>query len=114
VRRQPAARATLPGKLFEYIGARRPIVAVCPPESDMAALLTKHADARLVRPQEPEALVETLEHLIDEHMDGRIQQPRVPASLTAPLRRQVQAAKLAEIFELTMAGQRPATDRERG
>jgi glycosyltransferase involved in cell wall biosynthesis len=114
VRRQPAARATLPGKLFEYIGARRPIVAVCPPESDMAALLSKHADARLVRPQEPEALVETLEHLIDEHMDGRIQQPRVPASLTAPLRRQVQAAKLAEIFELTMAGQRPATDRERG
>lgn len=99
VRRHPPYWKMLPGKIFEYIGARRPIVAVCPSDSDMGLLLRKHADVRFVRPAAPEGIVDTLEQLIDEHAAGGIQQPRVPASVIAPLRRSEQAAKLASLFE---------------
>jgi len=99
LQRHPAYRDALPGKLFEYIGARRPIVAIVPPASDMASLLRKHSDVRFVKPEGVDTLVATLEQLVDEHMAGRIQEPRVSESLTAPLRRSEQAASLASVFE---------------
>jgi len=104
VQRHPAYRTVLPGKLFEYIGARRPILAICPPESEMEALVRRHADVRLVRPSAPEELGSAVEQLLGEHSAGSIQGPRVPFSVTAQLRRSEQAAELASIFERLVQG----------
>jgi hypothetical protein len=104
VRGHPSYRNIVPGKLFEYVGARRPIIAVCPPETEMGALLSSFADVRFVPPQTPSQLTPVVESLLDEHARGTIQNPRVSESVVAPLRRERQAKELARILESVVAG----------
>ncbi len=112
IQRHAAYRAILPGKVFEYIGARRPIIAAVNGDSELASLLREHADVRFVAPDEPQRLQETVLKLITEHRAGALAGPRVPASVTAPLQRKRQAEQLAEIFERVVrdraAGRAPA------
>jgi hypothetical protein len=96
--RHPAYRSIIPGKAFEYIGARRPIVAVIPPDSEMHTLIRDHADARVIAPDGISQFGAVVEQLLAEHRAGAIQGPRVPESVAAPFRRGEQAKKLAEIF----------------
>ena len=103
VRAHPTYRNILPGKLFEYVGARRPIVAVCPADAEMGAMLIRYADVRFVPPQDPGHLTNTVEALLAEHVNGAIQGPRVSESVTAPLQRDRQAKQLAGIFESVIA-----------
>lgn len=98
LQRHPAFRVALPGKMFGYIGARRPIVALVPPGSEMEAVLRAHADVRFVRADEPDGFVAAVELLLKEHQQGRLLEPRVPLAAIAPLERREQVAKLAEIF----------------
>ena len=108
VQRHPAYRMALPGKLFEYIGARRPIVAVVPPGTEMETLVEGHADARVVPAEQPELIAATVERLLAEHGAGELQAPRVPAEVTAGLERRAQARKLAGILDAVTAD-RPRT-----
>lgn len=98
LQRDPVFRIALPGKMFEYIGARRPILALVPSRSEMESVLRAHADARLVRVEDPDHFIAAMELLLEEHRSGTLQRPRVPAETTAPLHRSQQAARLAEIF----------------
>lgn len=100
----PSTVNVLPGKLFEYIGVRQPIVAVCPTDLDMASLLMEHADVRLVAPDAVDTITAPLEHLLDEHGGGLIQEPRVSESVTPPVRRSERAKRLAAIFEKAIDG----------
>ena len=96
--RHPGYDCVLPGKAFEYIGARRPIVAVVPSASEMAELLTRHADVRLVDRDDVTALNPVLDELLRQHRSGSLQAPRVTASTVAPLARREQAERLAGIL----------------
>jgi glycosyltransferase involved in cell wall biosynthesis len=98
LQRDPLFRIALPGKMFEYIGARRPILAVVPPGSEMESVLRAHADTRLVRLEDPDHFIAAVELLLEEHRSGKLQRPRVPPETTAPLHRSQQVARLAEIF----------------
>ena len=60
--RFPQARTTSPLKLFEYMAARRPIVATQIPA--FAGLLRHGENAWLVAPDSPEALAEGIEHVL--------------------------------------------------
>lgn len=91
----PAYRTVLPGKVFEYIGARRPILALVSRGSELAQLLRAHADVRLVGSDD---LAGATERLLSEHRAGAIQEPRVALDLTLPLARTEQANKLIAIF----------------
>jgi glycosyltransferase involved in cell wall biosynthesis len=62
--RFPQARTTSPLKLFEYMAARRPIVASRIPAFE--GLLRHGANAWLVAPDSPEALAEGIEHVLAE------------------------------------------------
>ena len=98
VRTHAGYRTILPGKAFEYIGARRPILGVVVPDSEMESLVRDHADARLVDPGRIDGLGDAVERLLAEHRAGQIQEARVPEALVMPLRRSEQARKLAAIF----------------
>lgn len=100
VQRHAAYRKIVPGKALEYIGVRRPILALIPPDTEMAALIDGHADARIVDADMPGRVVGAVERLLSEHRDGQLQEPRVPESVTAPLARREQAKKLTAIFEM--------------
>jgi glycosyltransferase involved in cell wall biosynthesis len=60
--RFPQARTTSPLKLFEYMAARRPIVATRIPA--LAGLLRHGENAWLVAPDRPEALAEGIGHVL--------------------------------------------------
>jgi hypothetical protein len=99
IQRHPAYRSVLPGKAFEYIGSRRPILALIPPDWELTTLLRDHADARLVGEDNIAAISAAVETLLDEHRSGTLQSPRVPESAIASLSRDEQARQLSAIFD---------------
>ncbi len=96
---EPEASIVLPGKLFEYLGARRPILAGVPVGSEMEALI--HAYGRLVpmRPFDASGASSALADLIRWHREGRLQAPTALPSELEPLERRSQVHRLAEIFD---------------
>jgi glycosyltransferase involved in cell wall biosynthesis len=69
--RHPQARTTSPLKLFEYMAARRPIVASRIPA--LAGLLEHGRNAWLVTPDQPEALAEGIERVLaDPELGARL------------------------------------------
>jgi hypothetical protein len=101
---------TLPGKLLEYVGARRPILAAVPESWSMVEVLRAHSDVRLA-PNIAEALASQIERLLAEHAAGELQRPRVPEEVVQPLGRREQTKRLAEVFARALASERPAPPR---
>ena len=109
VQEHPAYRVALPGKIFEYIGARRPILAICPPMTEMLDVMREHADVWHVLPGDRSGLLLALEQLIDEHRAGRLQAPRVEPATVASLQRSEQARQLSDL--LGSAAEQPVSRR---
>jgi hypothetical protein len=95
----------LPGKAFEYIGVRRPILALISAQGELANLLTAHADARVVPREDPSLLDEQLRILLAEHQRGELQGPRVEEELTRPLTRREQAVQLSAVLDAVVRGE---------
>ena len=63
----PGRRAGVPAKLYEYIGAGRPILALAEPESDVAWVLRESGVAhRIAPPLDPEAIRRALTELLQD------------------------------------------------
>lgn len=98
IQTNPAYDTVLPGKAFEYVGARRPILAAIAGEGELAQLLESYADVRLVDRTDLSQLETTVEELLREHRAGTLQAPRVSIEDIHPLRRSEQAKELAAVF----------------
>jgi glycosyltransferase involved in cell wall biosynthesis len=60
-------RTGIPAKLFEYMGAGRPILALAEPDGDTAwALRTSRAPFRIARPNDANAIAEAIASLVGE------------------------------------------------
>ena len=111
----PAYAAAVPGKLLEYVGTRRPILAAVDREWPLVDLLRAHADARVCVNAAGE-LAAAIERLLDEHERGQLQRPRVSEESVRSLERGEQARRLAATLTRaleTAAGGRPAASRRR-
>jgi hypothetical protein len=104
VQSHPAYRMVLPGKSFEYIGSKRPILAVVPPGWELTGMLERYSDSRRADSSDQAVLVSTVMALLDEHAAGTLQAPRVPDEQIAPLQRSEQVKKLAAIFDRLTSG----------
>jgi len=62
----------IPGKLYEYIGARRPILALQNGPEDASGAVIQSLQRGLVVPNEPEAIAEALAQLQDVWENGRL------------------------------------------
>ncbi len=91
-------RDRLPGKLFEYLGVLRPLLAVVPPGSEMEAMARRFGDARIVTDYRTGTVADALGGLLEEHRRGRLQAPRGTPEAVAVLSRRAQAGRLAEIL----------------
>lgn len=56
-------KASIPGKLFDYIGCGRPIVASVPQDSEVAAVLSTVGGAFFINPGDIQTLAQTLEKM---------------------------------------------------
>ena len=91
----PTASSIIPGKVFEYIAAGRPIVALCPPEGDLATIVE---DANAGRAFDYSDVAGLQAHILEAYRAFLSIGIAPPKSNSAQYARDVQAARLAEIL----------------
>ncbi len=92
---QPGAGATLTGKIFEYLRAGRPILALVPPDGEAASLVREFDAGVVVTPDDAEAAEAALARLYDDRPSAS---RAAPAGLARFERRNL-AAELAALFD---------------
>lgn len=96
--------AQIPGKLFDYLGTSKPILALVPTDSD-AARTIRDANAGIVAPPDnPEAISSALLRLYDEWQAGQLQ-TRLDPTVVASFDWRKLTARLAEVLNTVVAGQ---------
>jgi glycosyltransferase involved in cell wall biosynthesis len=90
------AKASLPGKMFEYLGSGRPIIASVPSDSEAAALLASAGGALCVPPGDVQALAQLLWRMCNG--DTIVFPDRVP-DVVAQYTRSSLSKKLAAVLD---------------
>ena len=89
----------LSGKLFEYLAAERPVLALVPPAGMAADLLRETGFAWVAGPDDVPATGAALEQIADRWLGGGLDDRILPADLRARLDRRARAAEMAALFE---------------
>jgi glycosyltransferase involved in cell wall biosynthesis len=87
-------RGVLSGKVFEYLAAERPIVALVPPAGEAARLIASTGMGEVVDPGDVEQTSALLQRLVDEHA----QTDPISAALASEHRRSLARRTRAEEF----------------
>lgn len=93
----PGSSAVATGKIYEYLAAGKPILALTP-ASAAADLLEEAQVGMIAPPDDPKAIVSALTRLYRDWREGRLQAAPDPSFLARYDRRN-QAARLAQIFD---------------
>jgi glycosyltransferase involved in cell wall biosynthesis len=90
-------RAVLSAKVFEYLAAERPILAVVPPDGAAANLIRETGAGVVVAPEDVDAIREALVRLEGDWRAGKLDGAPLSAETRARLSRQARAEELAEL-----------------
>lgn len=90
----------VPGKTYEYLAARRPILGAVP-DGDARDLLAR-AGASVVRPDDVEGMARALGEHVDRFLTGAVA-PAPPEELLLPYERRRLTAQLAAVFDEAVA-----------
>jgi glycosyltransferase involved in cell wall biosynthesis len=93
-----AGRKVLSAKIFEYLAAGRPILAVVPPEGEAAALVRETGSGTVVAPDDVEGMAAALAELERRWRGGELAGPALPADARARLSRRERAERLAGLI----------------
>jgi glycosyltransferase involved in cell wall biosynthesis len=87
------------GKLWEYLAARRPILATVP-EHGVAADMIRELDAGVITdPEDTDAISRALEQLVDRWSNGGLPDNSYPESLPDRISRRSRARELADVLD---------------
>ena len=92
---RPGAEMLSTGKLYEYIGAGKPILA-CVPDGAARDILTRHGAAFIVPPDDVDAIHQQLNALLDLHRTRRM--PRPDPEFAARFDRRILTGTLATLL----------------
>jgi glycosyltransferase involved in cell wall biosynthesis len=92
-RQASVVAGTLPGKLFEYLRADRPVLLLGDPAGDAAALLREHGAGWIADETQPETIARALATLVDGPPPGV-----PPAARVARFERRALAGELADFL----------------
>lgn len=95
-------RGLVPGKLYEYFGARRPVLAVVP-EGEAAELVTRHRRGEVARISDANDIAEKIGKMVTLHREGRLEQAYDLGPLGQYTRKAL-AARLGEVLEEIIEG----------
>jgi glycosyltransferase involved in cell wall biosynthesis len=91
-------RSVLSGKLFEYLAAERPVLALVPPEGIAADLLRSTGLARIADPDDVAAIRAQLEELVGAWRAGELGDRVLPDDLRERLDRRTRAFEMADVL----------------
>jgi glycosyltransferase involved in cell wall biosynthesis len=91
------------GKVFEYLAARRPVLAAVPPGGAAAALVRAAGAGEAVDPDDAEAQSRALEALVDRRAGAGLADIDLPDDLRERMTRRARAAELAEVLREVVA-----------
>ncbi len=91
-------RGVLSGKVFEYLAAERPILAVVPPEGAAAGLLRDTGAAEIVGPDDVPAIGAALERLVARWRAGSLEGTPLSAEVRERLSRRARTEELAALL----------------
>jgi glycosyltransferase involved in cell wall biosynthesis len=86
------------GKVFEYLAARRPVLAAVPPKGVAAGLLRAAGAGEAVDPEDSAAQSRALEALIDRRHAGGLPDNDLPTDLAEQMSRRARAGELADVL----------------
>jgi glycosyltransferase involved in cell wall biosynthesis len=92
-------RGVLSGKVFEYLAAERPILAVVPPDGAAAALLREAGAGVVVAPDDVDGIVRELTALRDRWQAGELAEPPLSDEWRKRLSRRTRVEELAALLE---------------
>jgi glycosyltransferase involved in cell wall biosynthesis len=90
--------SVLSGKVFEYLAARRPVLAAVPPDGAAAALVRSAGAGEVVDSDDAAAQSRAVEAMVDRHQNGGLPDIELPAGLGERMSRRARAGELAEVL----------------
>jgi glycosyltransferase involved in cell wall biosynthesis len=90
-------RGVLSGKVFEYLAAERPILAAVPPDGAAAALIRETGAGVVAPPDDPVALREALESMVQRWQGGTLDGSPLSPELRRRLDRRTRAREYADL-----------------
>jgi glycosyltransferase involved in cell wall biosynthesis len=97
-------RGILSGKVFEYLAARRPILALVPPGGAAAELIVQTGAGVVVAPDDVDGIERELAAMRDRFAAGTLEEPELDAEWQAKLSRRTRVQELADLLEATVPG----------
>jgi hypothetical protein len=95
---QPQAEFITTGKLFEYLAARKPILAIVPKESDAAQIVQASNSGTIIAPQEIKQIEEAIFYYYDRYYRNEIDF-QADEKMISQFERKHLTSKLAQIFD---------------
>jgi glycosyltransferase involved in cell wall biosynthesis len=100
--------SVLSGKVYEYLAAERPLLALVPPEGAAAALVRDTSAGIVADPDDVPAITAALGRLADDWEAGRLEAPVLSPQWRERLDRRTRAAELAGVLRRLLALRSPA------
>jgi len=91
-------KGVLSGKVFEYLAAERPVLAVVPPDGAAADLIRETGAGIVVAPDDPAAIREALEGLHARWRAGELEGGALDAAMRHRVSREARVGELAELL----------------
>jgi glycosyltransferase involved in cell wall biosynthesis len=86
------------GKVYEYLAARRPVLAAVPPAGVAAGLVREAGAGEVVDSDDWGAQSRALEALVDRRRNGGLPDVELPSGLAERMSRRARAGELADVL----------------
>jgi glycosyltransferase involved in cell wall biosynthesis len=91
-------RGVLSGKVFEYLAAERPILAVVPPDGEAAKLIEETGAGLVAPPEDVGAIGAALAELVERHRGGGLEAVALSETWRDRLSRRARVAELEQLL----------------
>jgi glycosyltransferase involved in cell wall biosynthesis len=99
LRKEPEYKAVLPGKLFEYLASRRPVLGIGQPDGAMAMILNETKTGVVLDWEDREAIAQFIDSCWENHLTGELATDG--ADISQFTRRNL-TRRMAQLFEETI------------